>query len=108
MLGEKISYAWSASGHVEVKTRVGDAHNGLTNMFTFKANNTTNAITFTLSLYDVEGNLIWQQTGILENAFTVIPIERPILPGFQVGVDPSGDAGASGAAIEVVVYSIRV
>jgi len=107
---------WDTTGHDEETERVVPTHAQPVRLgeimgFEYIVGNATNAITMTFNLYDPNGELIHQTTGIVRNATTPEKISStdtdsiPAFgPGWIIGFDPSGDSGATPITAQLRVF----
>ena len=107
--------SWGATGHAADTATLSNI-NMLVERVDVIASNAANGITFTVNIYDensVASNELFSKSSIPENAQTVYLSTKatPDFPAFPVAdntltvsVDPSGDAGAGGVTVDVVIY----
>ena len=109
----QLSWASGASG--ALTTTIANV-NMLVERVDTVASNSTNAITYTIAIADentVSNAELYSEAGLLENAQTV-HLATKSTPDFDafpcsgntltVTVTPSGDPGASGSTIDVIIY----
>ena len=74
----------------------------------------TNAITYTLKIYDDNSTIHCNVAGIADNAKTMLHsgLAAPDFPEFcingtcQVGITPSGDPGGTGVSVNVDIFGV--
>lgn len=110
-----VQQSW-ASGESGVKSPTIANVNMLVERVDVVASNSTNAITYTVAISDeqsVSGGELYSKTGVTENAQTVHLATKatPDFDAFPVSnntltitITPSGDPGASGATVDVILY----
>jgi hypothetical protein len=101
--------SWASGSSAARSVKLNDQ--GQVSQISFKANNTTNAITFTLTISDENSGQLYTKAAIPRNATTVYHATKDtedfhefiIGPGCTATITPSGDPGASGAAVDVIL-----
>jgi hypothetical protein len=113
MIEHKATFTWGATGHAEQTSTFTGVPNGLTHTFVVVAGATDNNVTFTLTLRNSHGVSLFSKASIADDGTTVLGPsttenhEWPFIEGGSIGIDPSGDAGASGAQVTVYVYAVK-
>jgi len=98
-------YSW-ASGETAAVTK-SIISNGILKTHIVVASNATNGITFTVAIIDEDGYTLKSTDSIAENATTTTAsLDVPVPRGSQVKITPSGDPGASGVTVDLILYGI--
>lgn len=106
MIKMKVTRMTWASGITAAVTKKA-SENGWMKQFMFKANNSTNAITYTIEVIDPDDTAtsLYSKASLAENASTLTTgLTVPIEKDFQIKVTPSGDPGVSGGIVDIIMY----
>jgi len=114
MIEHKASFAWGVVGNDEQTSIFTGLPEGLTQSFIVVAGATTNNATFTIRLRNSHGVVLFERDAIADDDTTLLGPdsteghEWPFMNGGSIGIEPSGDAGASGAEVTVYVYAVKM
>lgn len=99
-----------ASGDGALKT-LNLTDRGQVSQISFKGNDATNAITYTLIIYDPLGGVLYTQAGIVDATTTVYHATKDtedfhefiVGPGCTMTIDPSGAPGVSTGIVDIIL-----
>jgi len=94
-----------AAGTTEVTTTVDLS--AIIGTAVVKINNTTNSITATFEIRDEDGAVLFNSSGIAENALTTLSNIDVLVDGIvTLGITPSGAPGASTLTADIYLYVV--
>ena len=114
MIEHRASFTWDETEHEEQISVFTGLPQGLTHTFAVVAGATDNNVTFTLKLRNSHEVTIFSKASIADDGTTILGPsaaenhEWPFMEGGSIGIDPSGDPGASGAEVTVYVYAVKM
>ena|SRR3990170_551837 len=114
MIEHKASFSWGVTEDDEQTSIFTGLPEGLTHSFIVVAGATTNNVTFTIRLRNSHGVTLFERAAIADGGTTLLgpdsteSHEWPFMNGGSIGIEPSGDPGASGAEVTVYVYAVKM
>jgi hypothetical protein len=114
MIEHKKVFSFGTTGYVEQTSKFTDLPDGLTHTFVIVAGATSNNVTYTLRLRDYAGNVLFTKASIADGGTTILGPsstenhEWPFTNGGSIGIEPSGDAGATHPDVTVQVYAVKL